>query len=88
MAFGRPRQPNDPSIMASVEAAVSTVSRPGLLGRLWHEHGLTLVIVTHDTSVAHRARTAGLMRDGRLEVRSGATPGHPAPDGAPAQGVA
>ena len=36
MASGRPRRPNDPSIMASVEAAVSTVSRPGLLGRLWH----------------------------------------------------
>ena len=58
-----------------------------LLGQLWHEHGLTLVIVTHDTSVARRARTAGLMRDGRLEIRSVATPGHPAPDGSAAQGV-
>ena len=36
MASGRPRQPNDPSIMASVEAAVSTVSRPGLIPRIWH----------------------------------------------------
>ena len=36
MASGRPRQPNDPSIMASVEAAVSTVTRPHLLVRLWH----------------------------------------------------
>ena len=36
MASGRPRQPNDPSIMASVEAAVSTVTRPHLLTRLWH----------------------------------------------------
>ena len=36
MASGRPRQPNDPSIMASVEAAVSTVTRPHLLARLWH----------------------------------------------------
>lgn len=36
MVSARPRQPNDPSIMASVEAAVSTVSRPGLGGRLWH----------------------------------------------------
>ena len=36
MASGRPRQPNDPSIMASVEAAVSTVPRPGLIARLWH----------------------------------------------------
>jgi hypothetical protein len=36
MASGRPRRPNDPSIMASVEAAVSSVSRPGPFGRLWH----------------------------------------------------
>ena len=36
MASGRPRQPNDPSIMASVEAALSTVSRPGLIARMWH----------------------------------------------------
>ena len=44
MAAGRPRQPNDPSIMSSVETAVSTVSRPGLLGWLWHwRYELTLV---------------------------------------------
>ncbi len=36
MASGRPRQPNDPSVMASVEAAVSAVARPGLIARLWH----------------------------------------------------
>ena len=36
MASGRPRQPNDPSIMASVEAAVSSVARPGLIARMWH----------------------------------------------------
>ena len=36
MASGRPWQPNDPSIMASVEAAVSTVPRPNLVARLWH----------------------------------------------------
>jgi hypothetical protein len=36
VASGRPRRPNDPSIMASVEAAVSSVSRPGPFGRLWH----------------------------------------------------
>jgi hypothetical protein len=36
MASGRPRRPNDPSVMASVEAAISSVARPGPLGRLWH----------------------------------------------------
>jgi hypothetical protein len=44
MAFGRPRRPNDPSVMASVEAAISTVARPGPLAWLWHwryELGLT-----------------------------------------------
>ena len=36
MASGRPHRRNDPSIMASVETAVSTVSRPSLAGRIWH----------------------------------------------------
>jgi len=40
-----------------------------LLERLWSELGLTLVIVTHDSSVARRAQHIGLMRNGRLEVR-------------------
>ena len=35
MASGRPRQPNDPGIMASVEAAMSTVARPRLITRIW-----------------------------------------------------
>jgi len=44
MAFGRPRQPNDPSVMASVEAALSSVARPGILGLIWnwrYEFGLS-----------------------------------------------
>jgi putative ABC transport system ATP-binding protein len=41
-----------------------------LLERLWREHTLTMVIVTHDTSVARRARQIGLMRNGRLEIRT------------------
>ena len=36
MASGRPRRPNDPSVMASVEIALSSVARPGILARLWH----------------------------------------------------
>ncbi len=36
MASGRPRQPNDPSIMASIETAVSTIPRPNIIARLWH----------------------------------------------------
>jgi putative ABC transport system ATP-binding protein len=55
-----------------------------LLEQLWREHGLTLVIVTHDSSVARRAQRIGLMRDGRLDVRpSSPTLGA---DGTPAAG--
>ena len=36
MASGRPRQPNDPSVMASLEAAMSTVAGPPLIARIWH----------------------------------------------------
>jgi hypothetical protein len=36
MASGRPRQPNDPSVLSSVEAAVSSTVRPGIAGLLWH----------------------------------------------------
>jgi putative ABC transport system ATP-binding protein len=46
----------------------------GLLAELWQERGLTMVIVTHDSSVAHRARHLGLMRDGRLDVRPAVPP--------------
>jgi putative ABC transport system ATP-binding protein len=65
-----------------------------LLERLWREHTLTMVIVTHDTSVARRARQIGLMRGGRLEIRtparaSGTTPASGAEGaGAPAPSAA
>jgi putative ABC transport system ATP-binding protein len=49
-----------------------------LLGQLWRERGLTMVMVTHDSSVAQRAQRIGLMREGKLAVRqaeaSGAAP--------------
>ena len=44
MASGRPRQPNDPSVMASVESALRNVVRPGIFGLIWnwrYELGLT-----------------------------------------------
>jgi putative ABC transport system ATP-binding protein len=40
----------------------------GLLEKLWHTRGQTLVLVTHDSSVASRAQRVGLMRDGCLTV--------------------
>jgi putative ABC transport system ATP-binding protein len=38
----------------------------GLLETLWREHGLTVILVTHDDSIAGRAERVLRMRDGRL----------------------
>jgi hypothetical protein len=49
MAAARPRQPHDPSILASTETAVSTVARPGILAAAWHwryELGLVTGLAT------------------------------------------
>jgi len=40
----------------------------GLLDGLWRGRGLTMVIVTHDSTVAARAQRIALMRDGLLTV--------------------
>ena len=40
-----------------------------LLEALWREHGLTLILVTHDSSVARRAQRVGIMRNGRLSIK-------------------
>jgi putative ABC transport system ATP-binding protein len=39
-----------------------------LLEELWRDRGLTLVLISHDTSVARRAQRAGVMNKGRLTV--------------------
>jgi ABC-type lipoprotein export system ATPase subunit len=38
---------------------------------MWREYGLTLVMVTHDSTVARRAQRIGLMRSGQIEIRPG-----------------
>jgi putative ABC transport system ATP-binding protein len=43
----------------------------GLLEKLWREFGLTLILVTHDSTVARRAQRIGLMQEGRLMVQTG-----------------
>jgi putative ABC transport system ATP-binding protein len=40
----------------------------GLLTDLWHDRGLTMVIVTHDSAVAQRAQRTAVMRDGHLSA--------------------
>jgi putative ABC transport system ATP-binding protein len=41
-----------------------------LLEKLWREHGLTMVLVTHETVIARRALRVAIMSKGRLTVRS------------------
>jgi putative ABC transport system ATP-binding protein len=40
-----------------------------LLEKLWRERGLTLILVTHDSAIAHRAQRVGVMNEGLLTVR-------------------
>jgi putative ABC transport system ATP-binding protein len=41
----------------------------GLLDKLWRERGLTLVLVTHERSIARRAQRTGVMTNGCLTIR-------------------
>jgi putative ABC transport system ATP-binding protein len=41
----------------------------GLLETMWRERGLTMVLVTHDSTVARRAQRIGVMKNGRLGFR-------------------
>jgi putative ABC transport system ATP-binding protein len=43
-----------------------------LLEGLWRHCGLTLVMVTHDSTVARRAQRVGIMNKGRLSIRQDA----------------
>jgi putative ABC transport system ATP-binding protein len=44
----------------------------GLLEGLWRERRLTLVVVTHDSSVARRAQRIAVIRDGRVSAKPAA----------------
>ena len=45
-----------------------------LLEKIWRELGLTLILVTHDSTVARRAGRTGLMQDGRLTIQQESRP--------------
>jgi ABC-type multidrug transport system ATPase subunit len=36
---------------------------------MWRERGLTMVLVTHDSSIARRAQRIGVMKNGRLTFK-------------------
>jgi len=40
-----------------------------LLDTMWRERGLTMVFVTHDSTVARRAQRIGVMKNGRLNFK-------------------
>jgi putative ABC transport system ATP-binding protein len=40
-----------------------------LLEELWRNHRLTMVVVTHDSTVARRAQRLGVMTNGRLSIK-------------------
>ncbi len=40
-----------------------------LLETLWRERGLTLVLVTHDSTIARRAQRLGVMANGKLSIK-------------------
>jgi putative ABC transport system ATP-binding protein len=40
-----------------------------LLEKLWQEQGLTMVMVTHDSSIARRAQRLGTMKNGKLTIK-------------------
>jgi putative ABC transport system ATP-binding protein len=44
-----------------------------LIEERWREQGLTVVLITHDSAVARRARRLGVMRDGKLSFQRVAT---------------
>jgi putative ABC transport system ATP-binding protein len=41
----------------------------GLLEKLWRDQQLTMVLVTHDSTIARRAERLGIMQNGKLSIR-------------------
>jgi putative spermidine/putrescine transport system ATP-binding protein len=50
-----------------------------LLEKLWRDLGITLILVTHETSIARRAQRIAVMSKGRLAIRPSEGPHESAP---------
>jgi putative ABC transport system ATP-binding protein len=55
-----------------------------LLDTMWQERGLTMVFVTHDSTVARRAQRIGVMKNGRLTFKPSSRSRTPQPSRAQA----
>jgi putative ABC transport system ATP-binding protein len=42
----------------------------GLLEKLWQDQGLTMIMVTHDSTIARRAQRLGTMKNGVLSIKT------------------
>lgn len=63
MAPGRPQQPNDPSVISSLESAVREIQRPGLIQSVWNwrwELGTAAVTAGLSVAIAANLGLAGL----------------------------
>jgi putative ABC transport system ATP-binding protein len=57
-----------------------------LLEKLWRDRGLTLILITHDTTIAHRAQHIAIMNQGHLTIQpTGTTPTAKAPASPPSR---
>jgi putative ABC transport system ATP-binding protein len=56
-----------------------------LLEKLWREHGLTMVLVTHETAIAQRAKRLAVMSKGRLAIRPAGGASAPAEGAVPTE---
>jgi putative ABC transport system ATP-binding protein len=58
-----------------------------LLERLWREMSLTMVLVTHDSTVARRAQRLAIIQNGKLSIRQDTRPAPESPSGTPVSAV-
>jgi putative ABC transport system ATP-binding protein len=54
-----------------------------LLETMWRDRGLTMILVTHDSTVARRAQHIGVMKNGRLTLKAPKQSRLPAADPSP-----
>jgi putative ABC transport system ATP-binding protein len=47
----------------------------GLLAKLWQEHSLTVILVTHDSAIARQVPRLALIKNGKLTIKRDELPG-------------